>query len=89
MIIDSHQHFWKYDEVRDNWITPDMADIRKNFLPEDLKPVLEKNDVAGTVIVQSDQSKEENIFQLGNALKNDFVMRSNRCAGGSKRLFDE
>jgi L-fuconolactonase len=73
MIIDSHQHFWKYDEVRDNWITPDMAAIRKNFLPEDLKPVLEKNDVAGTVIVQSDQSKEENIFQLGNALKNDFV----------------
>jgi L-fuconolactonase len=73
MIIDSHQHFWKYDEVRDSWITGDMAVIRKNFLPEDLKPVLAKNDVAGTVVVQSDQSKEENIFQLGNALKNDFV----------------
>src|SRR5688572_4282152 len=73
MIIDSHQHFWKYEEVRDSWITADMAVIRKNFLPEDLKPVFAKNDVAGTVVVQSDQSKEEDIFQLGNALKNDFV----------------
>ena len=73
MGIDSHQHFWKYNAVRDSWITDDMAVIQKNFLPEDLKPVLAQNQIDGTVIVQSDQSKEENVFQLANALQHDFV----------------
>lgn len=73
MRIDAHQHFWMYDEVRDTWITDDMAVIQKNFLPEDLKPLLAQNSIDGTVIVQSDQSKDENIFQLANALKHHFV----------------
>jgi L-fuconolactonase len=73
MRIDAHQHFWKYDEVRDSWITDDMAIIQRNFLPEDFKPVLRANKIDGSIIVQSDQSKEENIFQLANALQHDFV----------------
>lgn len=73
MRIDAHQHFWKYNEVRDSWITDDMSVIQKNFLPEDLKPILHANGIDGSIIVQSDQSKEENIFQLANALQHDFI----------------
>jgi L-fuconolactonase len=73
MRIDAHQHFWKYNEARDSWITDEMAVIQKNFLPEDLKPLLPLNKIDGTVIVQSDQSKDENIFQLANGLQHDFV----------------
>jgi len=73
MRIDSHQHFWKYNQERDAWITDDMSVIQKNFLPEDLKPVLQSNGMDGSIIVQSDQSKEENVFQLANALQHDFV----------------
>lgn len=73
MRIDSHQHFWKYNEDRDTWITDDMSVLQKNFLPEDLRPVLAQHGIEGTVIVQSDQSKEENVFQLANALQHDFV----------------
>ena len=73
MRIDAHQHFWKYNEDRDTWITDDMAVIQKNFLPEDLRPILSENKIDGSIIVQSDQSKEENIFQLANALQHDFV----------------
>ena len=73
MRIDAHQHFWKYNEVRDSWITDDMSSIQRNFLPEDLQPVLRDNKIDGSIIVQSDQSKEENIFQLANALQHDFV----------------
>lgn len=73
MRIDAHQHFWIYNEVRDSWITDEMSVIQRNFLPEDLKPLLADNRIDGTVIVQSDQSKEENIFQLANALKHDFI----------------
>lgn len=71
--IDSHQHFWKYDPVRDSWITDDMAVIQKDFLPEDLEPVLKSNGIDGCVIVQSDQSEEENAFQLNNAEKQTFI----------------
>ncbi|HZB13269.1 MAG TPA: amidohydrolase family protein [Chryseolinea sp.] len=73
MRIDAHQHFWKYNEDRDTWITDDMEVIQRNFLPEDLRPILSENKVDGSIIVQSDQSKEENIFQLANALQHDFV----------------
>jgi L-fuconolactonase len=33
MIIDSHVHFWKFDPIRDSWITEDMTVIREDFLP--------------------------------------------------------
>ncbi|MFL5811604.1 MAG: amidohydrolase family protein [Flavisolibacter sp.] len=71
--IDSHQHFWKFDPVRDNWITDEMSVIRKDFLPEDIEPVLKKNGFDGCVTVQSDQSEMENAFQLANAGKYDFI----------------
>lgn len=71
--IDAHQHFWKYDSVRDSWIDDSMKVIRKDFMPRDLEPVLKANGIDGCVVVQSDQSDLENLFQLTNALQNDFV----------------
>ena len=71
--IDAHQHFWKFDAVRDSWITDEMAIIQKDFLPHDLQPVLTENSFDGSVVVQSDQTEEENIFQLDNADKNEFI----------------
>jgi len=71
--IDAHQHFWKFDPVRDSWIGPGMARIRKDFLPQDLQPVLQSAGIDGCVVVQSDQSEDENDFQLENAAKYDFI----------------
>lgn len=53
MKIDSHQHFWYYHLVRESWINDAMAVIRKDFLPPDLKPVLDRNHIDGCVAVQS------------------------------------
>jgi L-fuconolactonase len=71
--IDAHQHFWQYNEVRDNWITEDMSVIRRDFLPDDLHSLLQQNDFDGTVVVQSDQSYLENEFHLMNADEFDFI----------------
>jgi L-fuconolactonase len=71
--IDSHQHFWKYDPVRDSWIDESMSVIQKDFFPEDLEPILKANGIDGCVIVQSDQSEAENHFQIANADNHDFV----------------
>lgn len=70
--VDSHQHFWKFDPVRDSWITNEMSVIQKDFLPQDLQPILQKNDINGCITVQSDQSEAENEFQLKNA-EHDFI----------------
>jgi L-fuconolactonase len=74
MQVDAHQHFWKYDPVRDSWITEDMSAIRKDFLPSDLGKLLNENDMNGCITVQSDQSEAENDFQLANANHHDFIM---------------
>ena len=72
-IIDTHQHFWKFDPVRDNWITDKMHVIQRDFMPADLLPVLQENGVSSCITVQSNQSKAENEFQLANASENNFI----------------
>ena len=71
--IDSHQHFWKFDAVRDSWITDDMSVIQKDFFPADLRSVLQANGIDGCVTVQADQSEEQNAFLLEQATGNDFI----------------
>jgi L-fuconolactonase len=71
--IDSHQHFWKFDPVRDSWIDDGMLAIRRDFLPRDLEPLLKANGFDGCITVQSDQSEKENEFQLANAKQYNFI----------------
>lgn len=67
MVIDAHQHFWRFDPVREAWITDEMAAIRRDFLPEDLAPELDACGVDATIAVQADQSEAETEFLLGLA----------------------
>ena len=71
--IDAHQHFWKFDPVRDSWITNEMSVIRNDFFPEHLHPILKENDFDGCVAVQADQSETETNFLLDLAKKTDFI----------------
>ncbi|MEE9361474.1 MAG: amidohydrolase family protein [Cellulophaga sp.] len=73
MTIDSHQHFWKYSPVRDSWIDETMRVIRKDFYPQDLKPILDTNGIDGCIAVQADQSEEETEFLLTLAKENSFI----------------
>src|SRR5579872_6814077 len=67
MVIDAHQHFWRFNPARDAWITDVMSAIRRDFLPGDLAPVLDANGVDATIAVQADQSEAETEFLLGLA----------------------
>ena len=71
--IDSHQHFWKYDPVNYSWITDEMKDIRRDFMPDDLHPILIQNDIDGCVAVQAEQNEEQNAFLLELAAANPFI----------------
>ena len=75
MIIDSHQHFWKYDPVRDSWITDEMSILKRDYFPEDLEREIDAYHNDATVAVQSDQSENETLFLL------DLANRNKRIAG--------
>lgn len=73
MRIDAHQHFWRYDPVRDSWINDQMTALKRDFLPQDLGPELKANNVDGCVAVQADQSEAETLFLLGLASQHKFI----------------
>ena len=73
MVIDSHQHFWKYEPKKHSWIDNKMKVIRKDFMPSDLQNIYTKNNIDGCVAVQADQTLEETDFLLDLSSKNDFI----------------
>ncbi|MGE8428803.1 MAG: amidohydrolase family protein [Sphingobacterium sp.] len=73
MRIDTHQHFWKFDPIRDSWITEEMQVIRRDFTPLDIQFVLERNGFGGSVAVQADQSKEETAYLVQLASDYPFI----------------
>ena len=64
MLIDAHQHFWIYNPDEYGWIDDSMSQIRRNFLPEDLKPELENAGFQGSVVVQVRPTLEETQWLL-------------------------
>lgn len=64
MRIDTHQHFWLFDPVKDAWITDEMSVIQRNFLPNDISGTLKQLGFDGVVAVQADQSLRETAFLL-------------------------
>jgi len=73
MRIDSHQHFWIYDPIKDAWIDDSMSVNKKDFQPEDVKPLLDENNIEGCVAVQADQSEKETHYLLDLTEKHDFI----------------
>ncbi len=73
MKIDSHQHFWNYDPAKYSWINDAMHKIKKDFLPSDLAPVLQKNSIDGTVAVEAFHSEKETEFLIDLASEFSFI----------------
>lgn len=62
--IDTHNHFWIYDKVRDIWMTNEMQAIQRDFMPKEFYTVLQENNIDGTVAIQVEQSEKETNFLL-------------------------
>ena len=74
MRIDSHQHFWKYNSEDYPWITDAHAVIKRDFLPEDLSPLLKAANLNGCVAVQAMQQLSETDFLLQLAENNPSIV---------------
>src|SRR2546422_10822761 len=72
--IDAHQHFWVYDQREYAWIDDSMASLRRDFLPNDLKPELERNGFQGSVVDHARQKLEEIRWLLEMATDTSFIL---------------
>jgi L-fuconolactonase len=71
--IDAHQHFWQYNPAEHVWMTDEMAALKRDFLPTDLKPLLDDLGFEGCVAVQARQNLEETRWLLSLADQHDFI----------------
>jgi len=71
--IDAHQHFWDPGRFNYPWMKPDMKVLRRAFLPQDLKGLIEEVGVRGTVLIQTISSIEETRWFLEMADANQFI----------------
>ena len=73
MIIDSHQHFWRVGSFDYPWMSSDNAVLYRDYLPATLEPILKRNHVEKTVLVQASNSVAESRWLLDLADANPFI----------------
>ena len=71
--IDSHQHFWHYRPDTHGWITAAMPQLKRDFLPDDLQPLLAASRFDGCVAVQAQQRVAETEWLLQLADQHPFI----------------
>ncbi|HEY1789790.1 MAG TPA: amidohydrolase family protein [Verrucomicrobiae bacterium] len=64
MYLDSHQHFWHYHPAHQVWMTDQMNELRRDYLPDELEPLLAAIQFGGTIAVQARQALEETEWLL-------------------------
>jgi L-fuconolactonase len=73
MIIDSHQHFWQLGRFDYPWMNSSLGVLYRDYLPDQLEPILAQNGVSKTVLVQASNSVEESRWLLQLADDYPFV----------------
>ncbi|MCV6823482.1 MULTISPECIES: amidohydrolase family protein [Halocynthiibacter] len=73
MRIDAHQHFWALARGDYDWLTPELADIYRDFLPADLAPMLETAKIDGTIAVQAAPTVAETEYLLELAATHEMI----------------
>ena len=74
--VDAHQHFWRFDPAAYGWIGDDMAVLKRDFLPAELRFELDIRHIGGSVAVQARASEAETDFLLGLAAANPWILGS-------------
>jgi len=72
-MIDAHQHFWQLGRFDYPWMSKDLGVLYRDYLPEDLAPILQQNGVNKTILVQASNSVAETRWLLELADSNDFI----------------
>ena len=71
--LDAHQHFWRYDPASYPWMDRNMGCLRRDFQPEDLRPLLDAAGVDGCIAVQARACTSETDWLLHLARLNPWI----------------
>ncbi|MFL6214162.1 MAG: amidohydrolase family protein [Blastocatellia bacterium] len=72
-IIDSHQHFWQVGRFDYAWMSADNETLCRDYLPDDLEPILKDCGVRRSVLVQASNSLAETRWLLELAEHHEFI----------------
>lgn len=72
-ILDTHHHLWKPDRGDYGWMSPDNQTLYRDYMPDDLAPLLRQAGVSKTILVQAADTEAETEFLLDIAESCDFV----------------
>jgi L-fuconolactonase len=68
--VDAHQHFWQWSR---GWFSRPEAVLSRDYLPEDLGPLLKAQDIDKSILVQTSPTVAETDFLLGLADTAGFI----------------
>jgi L-fuconolactonase len=71
--IDSHQHFWRVERGDYGWMGEHVKPLLRDFMPEDLAPLLRRAGIDRTILVQAAETEAETDFLLKVAAATPFV----------------
>lgn len=72
-VIDSHQHFWRFEPTELGWIQPSQEWLHHDFLPEDLQRTIAPFGIDGVVAVQARQREQETTWLLELASQHEIL----------------
>jgi L-fuconolactonase len=73
--IDAHHHLWRLSlPFNYSWLdAPQLKPIRRDYLPEDLEPLIRNAGVDQTIVVQTQHDIRENLWALDLAERHPFI----------------
>jgi len=72
MQVDTHVHFWEYNQQRDDWMES-MPVLQQNYFPAKLISTFQENNIDACVAVQASQSEDETTFLIDLANQHPFI----------------
>ena len=73
-VIDAHQHFWDLELASYPWMAGEaLQPIRRNFLPADIKPLLDAAGIESCITVQCSHALEETRWMLILAAQRSWI----------------
>lgn len=71
--VDSHQHFWRVARGDYGWMGEHVSPLLRDFMPDDLAPLMRRAGIARTILVQAAETEAETDFLLEVAARTEFV----------------
>lgn len=73
MRIDAHHHFWEIGRYEYVWMGTDPGILGRDYGPADLQPLVQRNEIDGTILVQTISSLDETRWFLELAKQHRFI----------------